>query len=188
MKWNHSPEVDIDGGATNSMQMSDAGETSGRIERLLDEVRGSVGPLAWRRVDELVTSLVDLYGRALERMLAAVDPAARPALAGDELLASLFALHGLHPLPLDARIRQTLEELAPTFGTLQLVALDGTALRLRAVDAPAIAGGAAAIERVLVEAAPELERVEVEGLREPAASGPLVQIDVARSRARAGEG
>jgi hypothetical protein len=175
-------------GATTSKEMSDAGETSQRIERLLQEVRGSVGPVAWRRVDELVTSIVDLYGRALGQLLEAVDPAARPALADDELLASLLALHGLHPLPLDARIGRTLAELAPTFGSLELLALDGTTVRLRAVDAPPIRDAAAAIERVLLEAAPELERVEVEGLREPAAAGPLVQIDLLRSRARASGG
>ena len=176
------------GRATTSKGMSDADETSERIDRLLQEVRGSVGPVAWRRVDELVTSIVDLYGRALGQMLEAVDPAQRPALAEKEVLASLLALHGLHPLPLDARIRRTLDELAPTFGTLELLALDGTVVRLRAVDAPAIRGAAEAIERVLFETAPELERVEVEGLREPAAAGPLVQIDLSRSRARASGG
>ena len=175
-------------GATRSQAMSDAAATSERIERLLDQVRATAGPLAWQRVDELLTALVDLYGRALGRMLEAIEPERRRALADDELLGSLLALHQLSPLRLDERVQGALAALAPSFGALELVALEGGTLKLRAVDAPPIAGAAQAIEAALVEAAPELLRVEIDGLREPAARGGLVHIDLARSRARAGGG
>jgi hypothetical protein len=169
--------------------MDDAAATSARIERLLEEVRATAGPVTWPRVDELVTSIVDLYGRALGRMLEAVEPAARRALADDELLGSLLALHALHPLSLEERIRQALDAAAPTFGALELVAIEGAHVRLRAADAPAVGGAAAAIERLVLEAAPEIERVEIDGLRERTPTkGPLVQIDLQRSRARANGG
>ena len=177
-------------GATTSpaVAMSDEAATSVRIERLLDEVRATVAPLAWTRVDELVTAIVDLYGRALGRTLEAVEPSRRAALAEDELVGSLMALHALHPDPPEARIRGALAALAPSVGTIELVALDGGVARLQAIDAPPVDGAGEAIERVVLEAAPELARVEIAGLRAPAKKGALVQLDVARSRGRAGGG
>jgi hypothetical protein len=165
----------------------DAAAASARIERLLDELRTMVAPLAWQRVDELVTTIVDVYGRALAQLAAAVAPERRRALADEEPAATVLALHGLHPLPPDERIRRALEQLAPQLGRVELVSLADGAARVRALDAPAIAGAATAIERLLQEAAPELQRIEIDGLREPATHGTLVQIDLLRSRARTGE-
>jgi len=175
-------------GATTSPAMSDEAATSVRIERLLEEVRATVAPLAWTRVDELVTAIVDLYGCALGRMLEAVAPDQRAALAADELVGSLMALHALHPEPPEARIRGALAALAPSVGTIELVALDGGVARLQAIDAPPVDGAGEAIERVVLEAAPELVGVEIAGLRAPAKKGTLVQLDVARSRGRASGG
>jgi hypothetical protein len=152
-----------------------------RIERLLEEVRATAGPVTWQRVDELVTTLVGLYGRALARMIEAVDPERRGDLAADELVGSLLALHSIHPDGAEARISRALELLAPIYGTIEIVELERELVRLRAIDAPAAAGAAEAIEQVVLEAAPEIERVEVLGLR-TAQKGPLVQIDLARSR------
>lgn len=163
-------------------------EASRRIERLLTEMRGAVSPLAAQRLDELVTALVELYGRALGRMLDAIEPARRPELAGDELVGSLLVLHGLHPLPVEARARAALDELAPQLGRLELVALEDGMARVRAVDAPAVAGARELIALRLEEAAPEIARLEVEGLRAPTTKGGLVQIDVHRARARDSEG
>jgi hypothetical protein len=167
---------------------SDAAEASERIERLLAEVRATASPLTWQRVDELVTAIVDLYGRGLGRLLDAVDASRHRELAEDDLVSSLLALHGLHPEPVELRIRRALDEIAPQLGRIELEALDGGVARLRALDAPAARDAASAVERLVLQAAPELERVAIEGLREPVAKGPLVQIDLARSRARAGGG
>jgi hypothetical protein len=162
--------------------MDDAQNASARIARLLEEVRASVSPMAWGRVDELVSSLVELYGRALVSLYDAVDPEDRPALARDELVASLLALHGIHLLPLEARVREALDALAPQLGRLELIACADGLVQLRAVDAPAVPGAQALVEAALQESAPEVEHVEIDGLREPASRGALVQIDVARSR------
>jgi hypothetical protein len=162
--------------------MDDAQNASARIAKLLEEVRASVSPMAWGRVDELVSSLVDLYGRALVSLYDTVEEEHRPRLAKDELVASLLALHGIHLLPLEARVREALDALAPQLGRLELTDCEGAAVRVRAVDAPAVQGAQALVEAALQEAAPEVERVEIDGLREPAARGSLVQIDLQRSR------
>lgn len=162
--------------------MDDAENASARIARLLEEVRASVSPMAWQRVDELVSSLVGLYGRALESLYDAVAPEQRPALARDELVASLLALHGIHLSPLEARVREALDALAPQLGRLELIACEDGRVQVRAVDAPAVQGAQALVEAALQESAPEVERVEIDGLREPAGRGALVQIDLQRSR------
>ena len=164
-----------------------ADETSARIERLLADLRAQVSPLAWQRVDELLATVVEVYGRALGRLYGAVAPAEQRGLADDELIGSLLALHGLHPLTIDERIRQALAQLAPQLGRLELSAIDRGVAQVRAVDAPAVRGARKLIERALEEAAPELAGVHIEGLREPAPSSGLVQIDLARSRAAGGE-
>jgi hypothetical protein len=158
-----------------------ATDTSQRIERLLADVRAASGPIAWQRVEELMSALMELYAHALSTLLEAVEAPRREQLATDELLGSLLLLHGLHPLPVDERVRRALDAMAAQLGRVELVEIIGERVRLRAVDAPPFQGAAQLIERVVQETAPELERVEIEGLREGGAS-PLVQIDLARSR------
>jgi hypothetical protein len=176
----------MDGRATTSPIVDPSDDASARIERLLAEVRASVSPLQWQRVDELIATLVDLYGQALGRMLGAVDDSRRAALAGDELVGSLLALHGLHPAPVAERVREALEQLGAQLGRLELVALADGVAEVRALDAPAVHGARALIERVVAEAAPEVARVDVDGLREAARPTGLVQIDLGRSRAGGG--
>jgi hypothetical protein len=80
-----------------------AGEHHTLIELLLDEIEATAGPVAWPRVEALVTALIELYGEALERLVAhargaASDPAMLDAdLSRDELLKSLLALRDVAP-------------------------------------------------------------------------------------------
>jgi hypothetical protein len=159
-----------------------AAAASARIERLLAEVHNSVSPLAKKRVDELLGAVVDVYGRALARLVECIEPARKNELLSDELVGSLLALHGLHPSSVEDRVRSAIEALSAQLGRFELIAIESGVVRLRALDAPIIEREA--IERALQEVAPELERAEVEGLRPPPPSGALVQIDLARSRAR----
>jgi hypothetical protein len=161
-----------------------------RVAQLLEEVRSMVGPSAWQRVEELVQRLLELYGAGLERVVdhAVAVEGSRGALAErlqrDALVSSLLALHGLHPSPTTDRVERALEDVRERLGllALELVALepDG-ALRLRAAADPRSCSGATlarAIERTVIEAAPEIASVIVEGL-EPAPRRPgqeLVQL------------
>jgi hypothetical protein len=163
-----------------------------RVAQLLEEVRSMAGPSAWQRVEELVQRLLELYGAGLERVIAhavAVE-GARGALAErlqrDALVSSLLALHGLHPSPTTHRVERALADVRERLGllALELVALEPEgALRLRAAADPRSCPSsgatlARAIERTVIEAAPELASVIVEGL-EPAPKRPghdLVQL------------
>jgi hypothetical protein len=127
------------------------------IEHLLDELRAMVPPPAWQRIERVVADIAALYAGGLERALGharAVTPS-RTALddrvCGDELLASLLVIHGMHPLPAAERIRRAIA------GHGELVELrDGGAALVRA---PATAE--AHIRRAIAEAAPEVSAIEL---------------------------
>jgi hypothetical protein len=153
-----------------SNHLREAGE---RIEALLAELGALADPRAREKAEELVRLLVETYGEGLARMVEIAGPETLDRFAEDMLVSSLLVLHGLHPLDTETRVRQALDRLRP-FGQIQILELGAAAVQVRAeAGAP---GLRAAIERVLEEAAPEVTRVEVVGLAEPAA--PLVQISL----------
>jgi hypothetical protein len=192
---------------TGGLEAEDPRQHAARIEELLGEARASMGPVAWRRVDELVSRLTALYGAALGRTLAlveetgALDVALRARLCGDDLVGALLALHGMHPDPPLARAHAAVDRVLAVIGegagTVEL-ALDGE----RGVLAVTLGGSwrcampraavDAALTRAIEEAAPELTAIEIGGVAfggasasaSAAASSNLVQLDVTRSRAR----
>ncbi len=163
-----------------------------RIARLLDEVRAMAGPTTWRRVEELVASLVRLYGAGLARALAStaagrpLDEAVADRLAADELVSSLLLLHGLHPVPAAERVAQAVEAVRARLDgdagvALEAIGDDGVVRVRVTVGADQRCGFSAAalartIEHAVVEAAPEVARVEVLGLAPPRAPERLVSI------------
>ena len=80
-------------------------------------------PPVWERVEEIVRSVVQLYGEGLKRIdeIAAADGAAgerlRSQLAADDLVSSLLILHGLHPKDFETRVREALERVRPYLGS-----------------------------------------------------------------------
>ena len=104
-------------------------------------------------------------------------------LAEDKLVSSLLLLHGLHPEPVETRIREALHRVERR--------LDGHRVRLEEIAEEVarvrveLNGGAppstlaAAIERAIAECAPDIAGVEIEGL--PQAAVSLVQIAPAAS-------
>ena len=90
----------------------DLHEVGVRVEELLAELTSVTDPAIHQRAEALVSLLVEFYGAGLERILALV--AREPSgdlivrrLAQDDLLASLFVLHGIHPVPVEDRVHIT---------------------------------------------------------------------------------
>jgi len=170
-----------------------------RIERLLDDLRGMAGPSAWQRIEELLRLLVELYGAGLERLVryaresGADAGALQDRACSDELLSSLLLLHGLHPLPVEERVRRAVEAVRGRLGAsasgLELLSLpsDGT-VRVRVQGART--GGcpssrsstASVVEQAIQDAAPEITRVEFEDVAAGGPGGRLVTIGGARRR------
>jgi Fe-S cluster biogenesis protein NfuA/nitrite reductase/ring-hydroxylating ferredoxin subunit len=163
----------------------DAEALVGRVEELTAQLDTIGDPFAQSCAEELVGALMQLYGEGLERIFEAVDEAGTPALrerlVDDGVVASLMLIHGLYPVPLEARVREALDSVRPYMethgGDVELLRIvdDVAYLRLEghcrgcAASASTLELG---IKQALAEAAPDLQGIEVEGVMEPAQHGP----------------
>jgi len=166
-----------------------------RVEALLEAV-DSLGDAGARDLaTELVQALLDLYGEGLARLVGVLAEhddtgAMARAVAGDELVSHLLLLHGLHPEPLDARVRRALDEVRPYLeshgGGVELLGIEDGVVRLGLEGScdgcPSSAMTVkSAIEDAILVAAPDVVAVEAEGMVE---TGPaLLQIEPFGSRA-----
>jgi Fe-S cluster biogenesis protein NfuA/nitrite reductase/ring-hydroxylating ferredoxin subunit len=161
------------------------------VERLLEEVDGFPEPAARETATELAAALLDLYGEGLARVVGHVaerdDGTLAQALAGDELVAHLLLLHGLHPVPLEQRVRGALEEVEPYLashgGAVELVGVEGGVVRLRLRGSCDGCPSSAvtlklAIEDAIHQAAPDVEAIEAEGAVEAPPAAELLQLEV----------
>lgn len=175
--------------------------TGERIDVLLD-ASGGAGVVARERAEELVRLVTDLYGAGIERILEIVHDAGRldeevlAALAGDELVASLLLVHGLHPYGVVERVEQALESVRPYLGShggdVELLGVDaGGVVSLRLLGSCDGCPSSSvtlklAVEDAIESAAPEIVAIEVEeaaGADTGAgAGGGLIPVDSLRSR------
>src|SRR5664279_2611689 len=98
--------------------------------------------LATRRVaEDLVSAIVQMYGAGLERIVESLVEAGEDgeryamALGDDALVAMLLFIHDLHPVPLEVRVHQALEQVRPYMeshgGNVELLSLEHGVARLR---------------------------------------------------------
>jgi Fe-S cluster biogenesis protein NfuA/nitrite reductase/ring-hydroxylating ferredoxin subunit len=149
-----------------------------RVEKLSQELETVQDPRARAVAEELLAATLELHGRALARVMELVDEAGpvaaglREALVEDGVVASLLLVHGLYPVDLKTRVLEALDEVRPYMeshgGDVELLGLaDGVArLRLRGSCEGCAASSATlelAIKKALMEAAPDLDGLEVDG-------------------------
>lgn len=153
-----------------------------RVEDLLDQIAAR-DEVAAELTEELLRELMALYGAGLGRVLdrmGAVAPDAVHGLVADPLVGGLLLLHDLHPDDVAARIERALEGVRPYLashgGGVQLLGVAGGAAHLRLEGSCDGCGSSQvtlqhAVEGAVLDAAPELERIEVAGVTEPAGNG-----------------
>ena len=148
-----------------------------RFQELVARLESIDDAEARETAEDLVATMLELYGEGLERIVEALEaaPEVRDALARDGVVGSLLLIHGLHPVPLAERVEAALVSVRPYMeshgGGVELVRLeDGVAhLRLRGSCDGCHASASTlelAIKEALEEAAPDLDGIEVEGLVE----------------------
>ncbi|MCU1494968.1 MAG: hypothetical protein JWO62_2732 [Acidimicrobiaceae bacterium] len=161
--------------------------TGDRIEQLLDELSATTDKRPYALAEEVLRLVSDLYGAGLSRVLELAQegaPELVDVLCGDELVASLLLVHGLHPATLTSRVEDALEQVRPFLashaGDVELIAIDPEqgAVRLRLLGSCDGCASSAvtlkmAVERAIVEAAPEVVRIDVDEPSRPAASVPV---------------
>jgi hypothetical protein len=161
-----------------------AADLVARADALLERVESLPDPAL---TVEMLQVLLDLYGEGLARIVAIGGDALARRLAEDELVAYLLLLHDLHPLDVSARIERAVREVRPRLGGAvvdpavgAVSVADGVAtVRLQrgrgGCGGPADPG--AVLAQAIRDAAPELDRVEVEEVGPPPV---LISIDTLR--------
>jgi len=170
-----------------------ARERVARVDALLQDLESAIGAVPVDTAIELAGALVDLYGEGLARIVGHIaerDPDGDLArvLASDELVSHLLLLHGLHPVPLETRVREALAEVRPYLeshgGDVELLDIDDGVVRLAmrgSCDGCASSTMTLklAIEEAIQRAAPDVEEIVAEGTVEAAPPAPaLLQIEL----------
>jgi len=149
-----------------------------RLEELLAGFDTADDHGARQRAEELVRTVVALYGDGLEHLLSALhaelgDRADElfARLCDDKLVEALLSLHGLHPVPLEERIESAIESVRPYIkshrGNMELSRVDGDVVYLRLEGSCDGCPGSTAtlklaVERAILERAPEIREVRAE--------------------------
>jgi Fe-S cluster biogenesis protein NfuA/nitrite reductase/ring-hydroxylating ferredoxin subunit len=161
-----------------------------RVQELQARLDSSEDAATRELAEELVSAVVQMYGAGLERIVGALLGAGAEGerlaagLAEDELVAALMLIHDLHPVPLTERVQGALEHVRPYMeshgGDVELLSLDDGVARISLVGSCSDCSASAvtlelAIKQALEEAAPDLERLEVEGVA-PSPTGPSLPL------------
>ena len=162
----------------------DADRALARLEELIEALETHPGP-AGATARELVALVLELHGLGLARLMAILAPAQGVApvverLVQDEHVRAMLLLHGLHPEDLETRVRRAVERLRPHLGVhglrLDLEDVSKGVVRLRLcgleprTPSPLSWSLPAEIEQAIFEAAPDTEKVLIEGLDFPSAA------------------
>jgi len=152
----------------------------GRVEELIAALESTPDETVRGQVRELIQSLLELHGTGLERILSLVydsgvsGSAVIDELGRDQLVSGLLLLHGLHPLDLETRVRDAIEEVKPRLslhgGSVDLLGVtpEGRVqlkLQGNCHECPSSRLTLRfSIEEALFAAAPDLTGLDVEGL------------------------
>jgi Fe-S cluster biogenesis protein NfuA len=162
-----------------------------RIGELVGELENIADPEARASAKALVQLLLDLHGVGMERVMEIVaknDESGQRTiddLGRDPLVSSLLVLYGLHPLDVESRVAQAVDRVRPQVrkggGELDLLGIEAGVVRLQLQ----VTGHGCSstgktlkklVEDALYEAAPDMNRLVVEGLEEPAGSSGFVPL------------
>ena len=141
-----------------------------RIDGLVERLETGTDPVSGATVRELVATLMDLHGAAMERMVTLIRQAGPSGdtlmeqCARDPLVRSVLLLYDLHPVDPETRVREAIDHARPYIdshgGAVELVRLDDQgAVHVRVQGAASLTG---VVENAVREAAPDLPDVVVE--------------------------
>jgi Fe-S cluster biogenesis protein NfuA len=149
-----------------------------RLDELLQSVETFTDPQAQAKTRAIVQAVLDLHGAGLGRIFehltapgASADQA-KDACVNDDIVGGLLLLHGLHPLSMEDRVRQALEQVRPYLhshgGNVELLGIDDGVARLRLEGSCKGCPSSAVtmkqtIEEAILAKAPDLIGLVVEG-------------------------
>ena len=162
-----------------------------RIGGLVQEIESIADPAVRAATKDLVQSLMDLHGAALEKALEIVAETGEPGLTiidrlgRDSLVSSVLILYGLHPEDLETRVVKAVDKVRPQMRKqgceVELLGVNDGAITLRVETGSHTCGSTgktlqATLEGAMYDAAPDLISLVIEGFEEKPASG-FVALD-----------
>jgi Fe-S cluster biogenesis protein NfuA len=162
-----------------------------RIGGLVEEIESIADPATRAATKNLVQSLMDLHGSALEKALDIVAQAGEPGmniidqLGRDPLVSSVLILYGLHPDGIQDRVVKAVERMRPRLRKqgceVEAIDVNDGLVRLRVETGSHTCGSTAktlqtTLEGVIYDAAPDMTALVIEGLEDKPASG-FVALD-----------
>lgn len=157
-----------------------------RIEELVHEAEALADPQARDIAIGLIQAVLDFHAAGLERIMeiAAASPTVAKRLAADDLISSLLLLHELHPDDLETRIGRAMEKLQTAFhplgAKLSLMGMEGGTVRLQFESSRTWPGASirTTIENEILQTAPEVSVIVIEGIKEAPAADfvPLANL------------
>jgi Fe-S cluster biogenesis protein NfuA/nitrite reductase/ring-hydroxylating ferredoxin subunit len=158
------------------------------VDTLVGELQQLPDPASRALVEELLSTVLDLHGEALSRMLEVLGPRGDPAadrllarMADDDLIKGVLLLHGLHPLDLRTRVEGALESVRPYMrshgGGVELLGVAGDIVRIRLEGhcqgcPSSMVTLKLAVEKAIYEAAPDVADIEVVEPEDAKPAGP----------------
>ncbi|MFL6351993.1 MAG: hypothetical protein ACJ74Z_09110 [Bryobacteraceae bacterium] len=167
----------------------------GRIEELVQNIESAADPAMQATAKELVRSVMDLHGAAIERILEIVTRTGEQgkgivrSLGTDELVGSLLVLYDLHPEDFATRARRGIENarqiLTRRAASVDVIAIGDDTVHLK-IDSNGHSCGSTIAELqsivrdVLFEVAPDAAEIIVDSTASESASGfvPLDSLQV----------
>jgi Fe-S cluster biogenesis protein NfuA len=155
---------------------ADPRQTARRLQVLIEQIQQQPNPAARALLHECVQSLLTLYGNGLARMVGCIQDAGAEGrdilqqLLQDPAVSGLLLIHGLHPVPLEMRLRQALEKVRPYMqshgGNIELLSLQDDIARVRLEGTCRSCPSSAvtlelAVRRAVEEACPDLLEFQV---------------------------
>jgi Fe-S cluster biogenesis protein NfuA len=162
-----------------------------RIGGLVEEIEAIADPAVRATTKQLVQSLMDLHGAALEKALDIVAEGGEPGMATidrlgrDALVSSVLILYGLHPDDIETRVTRAVDRVRPQLRKqgceVELLAVNDGAIRLRVETGSHTCGSTAktvqaTLEGAIYDAAPDMNSLVIEGFEEKPSSG-FVALD-----------
>jgi Fe-S cluster biogenesis protein NfuA len=162
-----------------------------RIGGLVQQIDSIADPALRSATKDLVQSLMDLHGAALEKALDIVAEAGEPGmdiigrLGRDSLVSSVLILYGLHPEDLETRVAKAVDRIRPQLRKqgceVELLGVNEGVIRLRVQTGSHTCGSTAktvqaTLEGAIYDAAPDMSSLVIEGFEEKPSSG-FVSLD-----------
>lgn len=166
--------VSSDGGSAASE--TDSREMAKRLQELIEQIQTQPNPAARALLQECLQSLLAFYGDGLSRILEQVQASGVEGkkilerLLKDQTISGLLLIHGLHPVPLELRLRGALEKVRPYMqshgGNIELLNLENEVAQVRLQGTCKTCPSSTvtlelAVRRAVEEACPDLAGFEV---------------------------